>query len=1077
MTTLTYECYQELQLPLSKPSKVLVGADGSLLNCVGEICDSVLFSKKDLSVCGDVFVVKGAARNLLSLRHAIALDFIVLVNEVSKERFDPFIEYPELFEGLGTMPDMFYIDLVPDAKPYRLYTPRSIPVGLRERAKEKIDQMLEMGVIEPVEEPTDWCFGLTIAPKSNGDIRMCVDLTQLNKSVKREIYPLPRVSDMLAMLSEGKIFSKIDCTSGFWQVKLDPASKLLTTFITPWGRFCHTVMPFGITSAPEVYQRSMEKIVKGLKGVICLMDDVLIFAADSDTHWKRVRAVLCRLKEAGVTLNKKKCEFGQTAVKFLGHLISHKGVEPDPDKVKAIVEMNPPTCAKEAKRFMGMVNYLGKFSGKLAELSIPIYSVMGKGDWFWGDQQQRSFEKVKSEMTSVPVLCTFDLNAAHRVSADSSRWALGAVLLQRNSSNEWQPVEYASRKLTSAETRYAMIELESLAVTWACEKYDFYLVGRNFEIETDHKPLVTLLGEKDLSLLPLRVQRFKLRMMRYSYTIFHTPGKYMYIADALSRPVGSVSSDVGDKCKEQCDAVETFVAATISEICNDVRDDELINALRSDAVSIECVSYIINGWPNSGSSFTGEMAKLYANRDRLTVYGDMVMFDSRIYIPFNLRDKYLSFCHEGHQGIEKCRRRARQLFWWPGLSVEIEDYVKRCNMCIRNSAVKHEPCKFTPLPEGPWVEIGSDLMVFKHKLYIVIVDYYTKWIECSEIPSQTSRVVIEAMKAVFSRLGVPKIVRSDNGPCYASLEFRQFADQWGFKTITSSPRYPPSNGMAEKAVDIVKRLWRKCDDKEAALLAYRSTPLSAGFSPSELMFGRITRSKMGTPKGDPVDYSVFEALESESISERSAKWDLKYRAKPLPVLTPGHKVWVKAPTDIGCEGLVLEADKLPNSFWVRVGDRTIRRNRKHLFLLNNESPDCSDEDSLPFELCDDQIVSQNTTHARLPTTPSASSTFLSHSSPTTPTVSQSFNHSPISVGDIVFNSDCDSEPINASENRTTNLLSASGCSDLGLSNLFKEAPVKCVKKAIRAQPASDCERVSSFGRQIKSTKNPDCVYY
>ena len=162
---------------------------------------------------------------------------------------------------------------------------------------------------------------------------------------------------------------------------------------------------------------------------------------------------------------------------------------------------------------MGMVNYLSKFSRKLATLTAPINAVTGQKEFCWDRYQQKAFKEIKDEITRLPTLCSFDLNRKHRVSADSSLLAVGAVLLQPNDAGEWQPVEYASRKLMEAEQRYAMIEKEALAITWACEKFNYYLIGREFEIETDHKPLVALLGEKNLAKLPLRVQRFKVRMI------------------------------------------------------------------------------------------------------------------------------------------------------------------------------------------------------------------------------------------------------------------------------------------------------------------------------------------------------------------------------------------------------------------------------------------------------------------------------------------------------------------------------------------------------------------------------------
>jgi hypothetical protein len=523
VTVLTYSTFLSLKTQISNSSTILMGANGRELEVCGEVYLKIK-GKRRATHC-NAYVVKGASRNLLGADQILDLGLLAIVNSVCEQAFDPLLEYPKLFTGLGIMPYEFKIALRDNTKPLHLFSPRTIAAGLREKAKAEIDNMLLMNVIERVERPTDWCSGLTIAPKPNGAIRMCIDLTALNKGVRRETYPMPRVSEMLSRLAEGRIFSKLDANSGFWQVKLDPKARLMTTFITPWGRYCFKRMPFGISSAPEFFQRSMEKILEGLEGVVCLMDDVLVFAKDQNTHWQRLRAVLSRIYNAGMTLRKDKCEFGCQSVRFLGHIVSGEGVKPDPSKVQAIVDMNPPTSKKDARRFMGMVNYLSKFSKRLSEFSVPIYAISGqKSAWFWGISQQLSFDQIKKELINSPILCAFDLDRKHRVSADSSQYAIGAVMLQLNNREQWQPVEYASRKLTDVETRYAMVEKEALAVTWACEKFDYYLVGRQFEIETDHKPLVAILGDKDLSSLPLRVQRFKMRMMRYGYTIFHTPG-------------------------------------------------------------------------------------------------------------------------------------------------------------------------------------------------------------------------------------------------------------------------------------------------------------------------------------------------------------------------------------------------------------------------------------------------------------------------------------------------------------------------------------------------------------------------
>ena len=873
------------------------------------------------------------------------LNLLAVINAMSSNEFDPIKVFNKVFKGLGTMPGIFTIELVEDAKPVRLMSPRPIAAGLREQAKAEIDNMLANGVIKQIEQPTDWCSGLTIAPKPNGKIRMCIDLTNLNKCVKREVYPLPRISDMLSKLAEGTLFSKLDANSGFWQVKLDPRCKLLTTFVTPWGRYCFNRMPFGITSAPEFYQRTMEKILDGLDGVICLMDDILVYGQDANEHWTRLRSVLERIEKSGMTLRKEKCEFACTEVKFLGHIVSGRGFKPDPDKVKAINDMKPPTSKTEARRFTGMVNYLMKFSSKLAGLCAPIYAVSGsKSEWFWGPDQKEAFEMVKEEITKSPVLCKFDLRAKHRVSADSSKSALGAVLLQLNEKSEWQPVEFASRKMTEAETRYAMVEKEALAVTWACEKFDYYLVGRKFEIETDHKPLIPILGEKDLSKLPVRVQRFKLRLMRYNYDIFHTPGKNMFLADALSRPNGN--DTVCEVTKMNCDDTELFVSSIVSSsIYDDVKEKEVKEAVSMD-VNVKKFIYFMNSrWPTNIGSLGKELLGLHGARERLSMYNGLLLYDARLYIPEALRSRYLELCHEGHQGITKCRRRASRHFWWPGFSKDIADYIARCDVCIIHSDIKHQPLRDSVLPSKPWEVIGSDIFQFEGRLYLVLVDYYSKWIEALEIPVQTSKEVIDVMRPVFARFGIPKVIRSDNGACYISKEFKQFGKESGFLLATSSPRYPPSNGLAENAVKTVKRLWRKCRDKTNALSAYRTTPLDSGYWPSDLMFGRGIRSNLGFPYESDIDYGQFERKRKSKVKK---KWDKKHRVSVLPELVPGQLVYVKAPTDAGAQGLVLRKDSAPESYWVKVGLSELRRNRKHLFLLNsdigssNEDSDLSD---------------------------------------------------------------------------------------------------------------------------------------
>ena len=331
----------------------------------------------------------------------------------------------------------------------------------------------------------------------------------------------------------------------------------------------------------------------------------------------------------------------------------------------------------------------------------------------------------------------------------------------------------------------------------------------------------------------------------------------MHIADQLSRPVDSIRSS---EHMEESDLVERYVCSYVREsLNNEGQESELVAALHADPVARACVSHIQQDW----SSFVVkdacvELLKLFGSKERLTVWGNIILFDARVYVPVKLRRLYLRRCHEGHQGIDKCRRRSRQLFWWPTVSTDIENFINSCEVCIKRGQIKHQPAVEQPLPESPWDEIAVDLFTFGGDCYLIAVDYYSKWIETAKLADQSALSVVKALKTVFSRFGIPSRIRCDNGLCFDSTVMRDFAKTWGFAHDTSSPRYPQSNGLAERAVGIVKRLWSSGDDWDSALLAYRTTLLRCGYSPSQLLFGRPIRSSLGLPLEGSVDYDSYE---------------------------------------------------------------------------------------------------------------------------------------------------------------------------------------------------------------------------
>jgi hypothetical protein len=281
------------------------------------------------------------------------------------------------------------------------------------------------------------------APKKSGQVRICVDLRKLNKAVKRERFVLPTAEEITAKLNGARVFSTLDAAAGFWQIPLDKDSQRLTTFITPFARYCFKRLPFGISSAPEIFQRKMMETLEGLEGVDVYMDDIIIHGRDVAEHDQRLQSVMERLQSAGLRLNTGKCRMRQEKLHFLGHEISADGVRPDPAKVSAINKLPPPDNAQGLKRVLGMINYLGKYIPNLADVGRPLYDFLKvKSTWTWGPAQQAALQEIKGLLMSSPTLAFYDARKPTKVSADASSYGIGGVLMQQHD-KDWKPVAFA----------------------------------------------------------------------------------------------------------------------------------------------------------------------------------------------------------------------------------------------------------------------------------------------------------------------------------------------------------------------------------------------------------------------------------------------------------------------------------------------------------------------------------------------------------------------------------------------------------------------------------------------------------
>ena len=934
VTVVTEKVWESLGQPqLELSDRTLRGPDNRAIPTLGKFTGT--FTLGDRQVKSEAYVARGLTKSLLGRPAIQLLELIKRIATIDETTgFSPRDEFPTLFTGLGKLKGEYTIELRDDAQPFSLSIPRRVAIPLLKSVQQELDRMERNGVIAKVKQPTEWCCGMVVVPKSNSNkVRICVDLTRLNHSVKRERHPLPAVDQTLAQLAGGKVFSKLDANSGFWQIPLSPASALLTTFITPFGRYHFRRLPFGISSAPEHFQRRISEALIGLEGTVCLMDDILVYGATREEHDERLREVLQRLRDLGMTLNPEKCSFAKSSVKFLGHMIDSEGIKPDPDKVSAIEKFTTPSCIGDVRRFLGMINQLSKFSPHLSDMTKPIRELLVKENaWVWGQPQRDAMTKVKEAIAASPILAKFDPNLETVVSADASSHGLGAVLLQKQDSGELQPVAFISRSMTPTEKRYAQIEKEALAFTWACERLSDYLVGLQFHIQTDHKPLVPLFSTKHLEELPLRVQRFRMRMMRFLFTISHVPGKDLKIADTLSRaPVADPTAE--DAFLQQ--EVTAYVDFVIGHLpATEQRLEEIRACQEADKTCQQIAEFCQAGWPEK-SMLPVEVKPYYSVSAELTVQKGLLLRGSRIVIPPPLRKTLLEKIHSGHQGITKCRERARQSIWWPGISTQLENLVRNCKECLKSQQNRPQPLSPTPLPALPWQRVGSDLFEWKQSVYLLVVDYYSRFIEIARLNRSTTAEVVTHLKSIFARHGIPETLISDNGPQYSSREFSEFAAEYEFRHVTASPYHPQGNGEAERAVGTVKSLLKKGDDPYKALLAYRSTPLQLGYSPAELLMGRVLRTTVPTTiaqrKPKIPNLTSVRAKDKKSKARQKQDFDSHHGARELPLLQPGDQVWVSGrETEAEVQGEVA-----PQSYVVETEDGTFRRNRQQLVRLPN----------------------------------------------------------------------------------------------------------------------------------------------
>lgn len=851
-------------------------------------------------------------------------------------------EYKDVFGGLGDLPGEYHI-VTDDTVPPVVHPPRRVPVALRDQIKEKLDEMVASDILAPVTEPTEWVSSMLVIVKPN-KLRICLDPRDLNKAIRREHYQMPTVEEVATRLSQAKKFTVVDAKDGFWQKRLDTESSCKTTFNTPFGRYRWKRMPFGISSAPEVWQRTMHEFVEDLEGVEVIADDFLIAGFGNTDHEvnqsleKNERAFLDKCRLWNLKLNRAKVKRHQPTVKFMGHLLTSQGLLPDPEKIQAILQMPEPEDVTALKRFLGMVTYLAKFMPHLSEMTEPLRRLEDKNVEFqWLEQHSIAMNTIKKFLTEAPVLRYYDVNKPVTVQCDASQSGLGAVVLQ-----DGQPVCYASRALTDTESRYAQIEKELLAITWACDKFDQYLYGRDkVTIETDHEPLKPVF-KKAIYKSPKRLQRMRLALQKYNLEVEYKKGSLMYIADALSRAYLMTT----DGAQSECCEIRALEMVNHEEHIRvePPKRDVFRQRVAEDADIQELIQVIQKGWPDK-KKCPPAVQPYYDERGELIESQGLVFRGEQLVVPLSLRKDMLNQLHSSHIGTGGCVRRAREILYWPRMSAEIRDFVSRCTICQTHRPEQaREELQPHELPSRPWQKLAADLFVLGQQTFLIVVDYWSSFFEVVEIHRKTAQTVITQLKVQFARHGIPEVLITDNGPEFDNQEFKSFSSQWHFEHRTSSPRYPQSNGKVENAVKTCKGLLVKAkEDKKDPLLAileWRNTP-SEGFStsPVQRLMGRRTRTLLPTASKLLQPNSDTKTTASNLAARKRLQCRQYNRGiKNLPPLKAGDAIRMKLP---GEKKWSLGHCTRPlgrRSYEVEVEGRRYRRNRRQVRSTLESTP-------------------------------------------------------------------------------------------------------------------------------------------